>query len=287
MPNTVNKQFIAAGSITFPSAVTTATFKGIGGGGGGGAGEGSAVGGGQGVGGGAGGAACLGEITVPVKPNAQYDIVIGAGGAGGAGVSGAAGNNGNPGGDTIVTENATGNVIARFRGASGGSGGGQLELTPGWGGTDENFGSPIANRYDATSPGTVFGDAGGSIVLAATRAGGRGAFNSTTGSAGGYDQRQDGTVVLGTALTQGGAGGAPNAGGAGGGGGGGGSALATGGNGGAGGAGQGGNGTTPTANTGAGGGGGGGSGTVGAPLPGGNGGNGASGFLEVIYEVAA
>ena len=110
---------------TAPERVTCIILEGCGGGGGGGGGaNGSTTANAYATGGGGGGGAQRQVVVVLVTPGTVYEIVVGAGGQGGpAAVSNNPGSDGGDGGDTIFREKASGTVLARFKGATGGRGG--------------------------------------------------------------------------------------------------------------------------------------------------------------------
>lgn len=280
------QKFLASGALTFPENTKFASFKGIGGGGSGGSGGGAnAAGGTVGGGGGGGGAANMGDCTVDVNPALGYTVTIAPGGASVSGANAAPGNFGNPGGDTMVTETISGNIVAAFRGGSGGYLGNTPANPPtGLPGADQApFGGLTPNAYEDTVQSLTTDPTSAALSnrQSLPRSGGLGGPSNVAGNHGASDYRTD-TSVLTTATFFTGGNGAPGGGpgNGGGGGGGGGSALGPGADGGPGAGGNGLPGNSALPNTGAGGGGGGGAGTGG--VSGGNSGSGGSGYVEVI-----
>lgn len=123
-----------SGPVVAPAKANAAILDGIGGGGGGGAGTGSANADFRSSGGAGGGGAVRSVVMVPITGGATYDVVVAPGGAGGDGDASAVGEGGADGGDSTFTENATSTLLATFRGAGGGQGGGVETLGAGGGG---------------------------------------------------------------------------------------------------------------------------------------------------------
>lgn len=284
MSNDVITDFFTSGTITFPAGVTVARFKGCGGGGGGGGGSGSNVGL-AGGGGGGGGAAVVFDVEIAVFSNRVYNINLGAAGPGAtASGPGAPGNLGNMGGNTLVIDSVSGNILVAFRGASGGWAGGLGGTPLGVGGSDHS--GPAGGSIYDTGSSLTFNPAAAGSSSPLPRSGGAGGTPGSNGLQGGYDSITDATIIGNANIFVGGAGGTATAVQGGGGGGGGASQLGFGGAGGNGGSGLGGTGGGPPGGaTGAGGGGGGGSGTTGAPQAGTAGGNGLAGFCQVVYSL--
>lgn len=112
------------GGFVAPPGVSHVQLIAWGGGGGGGAGTYGVQRDSVAPGGGGGGAAQKDVTLVAVEAGERYDVVIGAGGEGapthidGAAVQGV---HGKPGGDTLFVRSRDGVVLARFRGAGGGT----------------------------------------------------------------------------------------------------------------------------------------------------------------------
>lgn len=246
-----------------PAGVTTVTLVGAGSGGGGGGGGRNTFGGSLnptlGQGGGAGGSALQGTIVVDVIPGETYDIIIGAAAPGGLGAQNAnsfdVGDDGSGGNPTQFKHGS--NVLASFKGAGQGMGGGFSGSTrlaaPGGSHVKCDF----VYREDRFNAPVAYG---GSVTTGLLTISGQ--YNCI----GDYSYGSNGSGIPGYSGGAGGSAGPQGNGGDGGNG----SSTPT-------------NGSDGAPNSGAGGGGGGGGGQLGMGIEAGDGGAGGSGYLYLIY----